>query len=182
MYSHYSGSRQLKQDFVEIIYPECHTNNWFPIRSITIYAYLSQRWLKTTGVKSLCGIQTNVNNTMSGISSTNKSINSLWLPQNAALLRNEMRKSFCQSFILNLCSPAHLKVLSAINPGSWILARGHRLFVWYRSIHPGWKPCCVYIASVMRDDSDLCGTVHVQRAGTERTGKSGRGWPKDLIL
>lgn len=97
----------------------------------------------------------------------NKSISSPWLLQNAALLRYEMWKSFCQflSFILNLWLPAHLKALSAINPGSWILARRHRLFVWYRSINHGWKPC-VYIASVMHDDSDLCGTVHVQRAGT----------------
>lgn len=60
----------------------------------------------------------------------------------------------------------------------------HRLFVWYRSINHGWKPCCVYTAGVTHDDSDLCGTVHVQRAGKRenREKKSGWGRPKDLIL
>lgn len=53
----------------------------------------------------------------------------------------------------------------ASSSGLQALLFWHWLLVRYRSVNHGWKPCCESTAGVTHDDFDLCGTVHVQRAG-----------------
>lgn len=53
----------------------------------------------------------------------------------------------------------------ASSSGLQALLFWHWLLVRYRSVNHGWKPCCESTAGVKHNDFDLCGTVHVQRAG-----------------
>lgn len=53
----------------------------------------------------------------------------------------------------------------ASSSGLQALLFWHWLLVRYRSVNHGWKPGCESAAGVTHDDFDLCGTVHVQRAG-----------------